>query len=71
MGAGEAQIDAVTAISGSGPAYVFYFIEAMQQAAQELGLSAEAGRLLAAETFIGAATLAGNRASRSRCCASA
>ncbi|CAH0447483.1 pyrroline-5-carboxylate reductase [Ralstonia syzygii] len=55
----EAQIDAVTAISGSGPAYVFYFIEAMQQAAQELGLSAEAGRLLAAETFIGAATLAG------------
>ncbi|WP_055325178.1 pyrroline-5-carboxylate reductase [Ralstonia solanacearum] len=56
---GEAQIDAVTAISGSGPAYVFYFIEAMQQAAQELGLSAEAGRLLAAETFIGAATLAG------------
>ncbi|WP_197341302.1 pyrroline-5-carboxylate reductase [Ralstonia solanacearum] len=56
---GEAQIDAVTAISGSGPAYVFYFIEAMQQAAQELGLSAKAGRLLAAETFIGAATLAG------------
>ena len=55
----EAQIDAVTAISGSGPAYVFYFIEAMQQAAQELGLSAEDGRALAVETFIGAATLAG------------
>lgn len=55
----EAQIDAVTAISGSGPAYVFYFIEAMQQAAQELGLSAEDGRTLAVETFIGAATLAG------------
>ncbi|MEF9384913.1 pyrroline-5-carboxylate reductase [Ralstonia solanacearum species complex bacterium KE056] len=54
----EAQIEAVTAISGSGPAYVFYFIEAMQQVALELGLSPEAGRLLAAETFIGAATLA-------------
>lgn len=58
----EAQIDAVTAISGSGPAYVFYFIEAMQQAAQELGLSAEDGRTLAVETFLGAATLAGQSA---------
>jgi pyrroline-5-carboxylate reductase len=37
----EDQIDAVTAVSGSGPAYVFYFIEAMQQAAEEMGLSAE------------------------------
>lgn len=55
----EAQIDAVTAISGSGPAYVFYFIEAMQQAATELGLSAEQGRRLAQATFAGAAALAG------------
>ena len=54
----EAQIDAVTAISGSGPAYVFYFIEAMQQAATELGLSAEQGRQLAQATFAGAAGLA-------------
>ena len=55
----DARIDAVTAISGSGPAYVFYFIEAMQRAATELGLSAEQGHQLAVETFRGAATLAG------------
>jgi pyrroline-5-carboxylate reductase len=54
----EADLDAVTALSGSGPAYVFYFIEAMQQAAQEMGLSAEAGRALAQATFTGAAELA-------------
>lgn len=54
----EAQIDPVTAVSGSGPAYVFYFIEAMQQAAVELGLSEEQGRQLALATFTGAAQLA-------------
>lgn len=54
----ESQMDAVTAISGSGPAYVFYFIEAMQQAATELGLSADQGRQLAQATFAGAAALA-------------
>ena len=54
----EAQLDAVTAISGSGPAYVFYFIEAMQAAALELGLSAEQGRQLAQATFAGATELA-------------
>ncbi len=54
----EAQIDAVTALSGSGPAYVFYFIEAMQQAAVELGLTEAQGRLLAQATFAGAAELA-------------
>ncbi|WP_137923260.1 pyrroline-5-carboxylate reductase [Cupriavidus sp. 2SB] len=52
------QIDAVTAISGSGPAYVFYFVEAMERAAMEMGLSAEQGRQLAVETFRGAAALA-------------
>lgn len=52
------QIDAVTALSGSGPAYVFYFIEAMERAARELGLSAEQGRQLGVETFRGAAALA-------------
>jgi len=54
----ESQIDAVTAVSGSGPAYVFYFIEAMQQAAQEMGLSADQGRQLALATFAGASQLA-------------
>lgn len=54
----EEQIDAVTAVSGSGPAYVFYFIEAMQEAAVQLGLSAEQGRALALATFTGAAQLA-------------
>ena len=54
----EAMLDAVTAISGSGPAYVFYFIEAMQQAAHELGFDAEQARRLAIDTFIGAAKLA-------------
>jgi len=54
----DSQIDAVTAISGSGPAYVFYFIEAMERAATEMGLSAEQGRKLAVETFRGAAALA-------------
>jgi len=54
----EDLIDGVTAISGSGPAYVFYFIEAMQQAALEMGLSAAQGAELASATFIGAAELA-------------
>ena len=54
----ETLIDPVTALSGSGPAYVFYFIEAMQQAAGEMGLSPEQGRQLALETFTGAAQLA-------------
>ncbi|MBP7131500.1 MAG: pyrroline-5-carboxylate reductase [Aquabacterium sp.] len=54
----EADLDAVTALSGSGPAYVFYFIEAMMQAAQDMGLSAEQGRLLAQATFAGATALA-------------
>jgi pyrroline-5-carboxylate reductase len=54
----EGKIDPVTAVSGSGPAYVFYFLEAMQQAALEMGLSAEQGRELALATFTGAAQLA-------------
>ena len=54
----ESLIDPVTAVSGSGPAYVFFFIEAMQQAALELGLSAEQGKQLALATFTGAAQLA-------------
>ncbi len=54
----EAKMDAVTAISGSGPAYVFYFIEALQDAALALGLDAQAAKLLALETFAGASLLA-------------
>jgi pyrroline-5-carboxylate reductase len=58
----ETLIDPVTAVSGSGPAYVFYFIEAMQQAAIELGLSAEQGIELAKATFVGASQLAAQSA---------
>ena len=54
----EADLDAVTALSGSGPAYVFYFLEAMVQAGVEMGLTPEQGRLLAQSTFAGAAALA-------------
>ena len=54
----EALIDPVTAVSGSGPAYVFYFIEAMQQAALEMGLTQEQATQLAIATFTGAAQLA-------------
>ncbi len=54
----EDDLDAVTAISGSGPAYVFYFLECMVQAAVEMGLTAEQGRALAQATFAGAAVLA-------------
>jgi pyrroline-5-carboxylate reductase len=54
----ESLIDPVTAVSGSGPAYVFFFLEAMQQAALELGLTAGQGKELALATFTGAAQLA-------------
>jgi pyrroline-5-carboxylate reductase len=54
----EIMLDAVTAISGSGPAYVFYFIEAMQQAARELGFNDNDARRLSIDTFLGAAKLA-------------
>lgn len=54
----EKDMDAVTAVSGSGPAYVFYFIEALESAARQLGFAEEAARTLAIETFLGAARLA-------------
>ncbi|MBI5260129.1 MAG: pyrroline-5-carboxylate reductase [Burkholderiales bacterium] len=54
----EADLDAVTALSGSGPAYVYYFVEAMMAAAAEMGLTPEQGKQLALATFDGAAALA-------------
>ncbi len=54
----EAQMDAVTAISGSGPAYYFLFMEAMINAAQDMGLSEKNARLLTVQTAFGAAKMA-------------
>ncbi|OJX28109.1 MAG: pyrroline-5-carboxylate reductase [Burkholderiales bacterium 68-12] len=54
----EAQLDAVTALSGSGPAYVFLFLEAMTQAGVDMGLPADQAYRLAVATFQGAAELA-------------
>lgn len=54
----EQDLDAVTALSGSGPAYVFYFLEAMVQAGTEMGLPPEQARRLAVATFAGASELA-------------
>jgi pyrroline-5-carboxylate reductase len=56
--ADEPQLDAVTAVSGSGPAYVFYCIEALEAAAVAQGLAADIARQLALQTFFGAAKLA-------------
>jgi pyrroline-5-carboxylate reductase len=50
-------IDAATAISGSGPAYVYYFMNAMIQAAQQMGFSASESELLVSQTFTGAVDL--------------
>jgi pyrroline-5-carboxylate reductase len=54
----ESHLDAVTALSGSGPAYVFYFLEAMTEAGVGMGLSPEQAYQLAVATFSGAASLA-------------
>ena len=54
----ESDLDAVTALSGSGPAYVFYFLEAMRDAGARMGLAPEVAQQLAIGTFLGAATLA-------------
>ena len=54
----EEKLDAVTAISGSGPAYVFYFIEALQAAALNLGLNEQQAKELSIATFKGASLLA-------------
>jgi len=54
----EGDLDAVVAVSGSGPAYVFYAIEALESAAKSLGLPDGASRSLALWTFVGATKLA-------------
>jgi pyrroline-5-carboxylate reductase len=54
----ESDLDWVTAVSGSGPAYVFYFIEALGAAAEAAGLSSDTARHLALHTVFGAAKLA-------------
>ena len=51
-------LDAVTGVSGSGPAYVFYFLEALEAAARELGFEPTDARRLAYATFAGAVALA-------------
>ena len=54
----EGQLDAVTALSGSGPAYFFMVLEAMEKAGEEMGLPADTARLLAIQTGFGATKLA-------------
>lgn len=54
----ESLMDAVTAVSGSGPAYFFLVMEAMQEAAQQLGLDKENARILTLQTALGAARMA-------------
>jgi pyrroline-5-carboxylate reductase len=54
---GEADIDSVTALSGSGPAYVFYLVECMAEAGRKLGLQADLAMRLARETVAGAGEL--------------
>jgi pyrroline-5-carboxylate reductase len=54
----EAQMDAVTALSGSGPAYYFLLTEVLRQAGVQLGLAPEVAAQLARQTFIGAARMA-------------
>jgi pyrroline-5-carboxylate reductase len=54
----EEQLDAVTALSGSGPAYMFYFMEAMTEAGAAMGLPREQAYQLAVATFMGAGALA-------------
>jgi pyrroline-5-carboxylate reductase len=56
--ADESLMDAVTALSGSGPAYCFLVMEAMEAAARDLGLPAETAHLLTLQTAFGAARMA-------------
>ncbi|MGB9819544.1 MAG: pyrroline-5-carboxylate reductase family protein [Thermovenabulum sp.] len=54
----EEQLDAVTVLSGSGPAYIYYMVEAMIEAGEKIGLSRNIAEKLALQTFYGAAKMA-------------
>lgn len=56
----ESELDAVTALSGSGPAYFFLMVEAMREAGEQLGLSAEVANQMATQTCVGAASMLAN-----------
>ena len=56
----EEQLDAVTGLSGSGPAYIYYLIEAMENSAVEIGLDKEMAKELIVQTLIGAAEMVRN-----------
>ncbi len=56
----EEQLDAVTGLSGSGPAYIYYLIEAMEQSAERIGLGKEDAKALILQTIIGAAEMLHN-----------
>lgn len=53
----EDQLDAVTGLSGSGPAYIYYVVEAMEKAAEEIGLESETAKQLILQTILGAAEM--------------
>ncbi|MFK7839076.1 MAG: pyrroline-5-carboxylate reductase [Bdellovibrionales bacterium] len=61
----EDLMNAVTAVSGSGPAYIFHLIEAMATAGEHVGLDAETSMILARQTVIGSAALAGSQSDTS------
>lgn len=65
----EGDIDAVTAVSGSGPAYVFYLVECMAEAGRKAGLPADVAMRLARETVAGAANCCTSLPMRPRGCA--
>lgn len=53
----ESQLDAVTGLSGSGPAYIYYLVEAMEQSAAEIGLEKQTAKQLIIQTLLGAAEM--------------
>ena len=61
----ENQLDAITGLSGSGPAYIYYVVEAMERAAQELELETETAKQLIIQTLLGAAEMLSDIGQRS------